>query len=257
MKIVDFIPTEQLKPFIKTYLIIESQDELVNRVLPDTALTIAFRCKGDVNYIKGNNHESLPLSAISGIRKSARLINYSKNTTTVVVHFKEVGAKAFFKEPLHELFDQSVSLDNFFPQQKIAIIEELLTEAKTNNQRIALIEQFLLSGLHDYKPDSLITAAIAIIQSKKGIIKIKDLADTLFISQDAFEKRFRKTIGSSPKQFCYVVRIKSIIYQKQNSQNLIELAFDAGYFDQSHFNKDFKLFTGQTPSEFFKFPSFW
>lgn len=257
MKIVDFIPTEQLKPFIKTYLIIESQDELVNRVLPGTALTIAFRCKGDVNYIKGNNQESLPLSAISCIRKSARLINYSKNTTTVVVHFKEVGAKAFFKEPLHELFEQSVSLDNFFPQQKIAIIEELLAEAKTNNQRIALIEQFLLSGLHDYKPDSLITAAIAIIQSKKGIIKIKDLADTLFISQDAFEKRFRKTIGSSPKQFCYVVRIKSIIDQKQNSQNLIELAFEAGYFDQSHFNKDFKLFTGQTPSEFFKFPSFW
>lgn len=54
-----------------------------------------------------------------------------------------------------------------------------------------------------------------------------------------------------------MVRIKSIIDQKQNNQNHIELAFDAGYFDQSHFNKDFKLFTGQTPSEFFKFPSFW
>ncbi|KQX08826.1 helix-turn-helix transcriptional regulator [Flavobacterium sp. Root420] len=257
MKIVDFIPTEQLKPFVRTYRIIESQDELVNRVLPNTSLAIAFRCKGNVNYIRENRYDNLPISTISGIRKSVRLINYSEQTVTIVILFKEAGAKAFFKEPLHELFEESVSLDNFIPQKKIAIIEELLAEAKTNNQKIAIIEQFLLSRLHDYKPDKLISAAIAIIQSKKGVIKIKELADTLYISQDAFEKRFRKTIGSSPKQFCYVVRIKSIIDQKQDNQNLIDLAFDTGYFDQPHFNKDFKLFTGQTPSEFFKFPSFW
>lgn len=257
MNIIDFIPTEQLRPFIKAYRIIESEDELVNRVLPSTSLAIAFRCKGYVNYIKENQHEKLPVSTISGIRKSVRLINYAKDTATLIIQFKEAGAKAFFKEPLHELFEESVSLDNFIPQQKIAIIEELLVEAKTNNQKIAVIEQFLLSRLHNYKPDNLISAAITIIQSKKGIVKIKELADALFISQDAFEKRFRKTIGSSPKQFCYVVRIKSIIDHKQKNQNLIDLAIDAGYFDQPHFNKDFKLFTGQTPSEFFNFPSFW
>lgn len=257
MNIVDFIPAAQLRPFVKTYRIIESQDELVNRVLPNTSLAIAFRCKGNVHYIGENHNDNLPVATISGIRKSVRLIHYSEDTATVVIIFKEAGAKAFFKEPLHELFEESVSLHNFIPQQKITIIEELLAEAKTNNQRISIIEQFLLSRLHDYKPDKLISAAIAIIQSKRGVIRIKELADTLYISQDAFEKRFRKTIGSSPKQFCYVVRIKSIIDQKQHNQNLIDLAFDAGYFDQPHFNKDFKLFTGQTPSEFFKFPSFW
>jgi len=257
MKIVDFSPTEPLKPFIKTYRIIESQDELVNRVLPGTSLTIAFRCKGDVNYIKENQQDKLPVSTISGIRKSVRLIHYSRDTTTLVVLFKETGATAFFKEPLHELFEESVSLDNFIPHQKINRIEELLAEAKTNNQRIAIIEQFLLSKLYNYKPDQLISAAISIIQSKKGIVKIKELADTLFISQDAFEKRFRKTIGSSPKQFCNVIRIKAIIDQKKHNKNLLDLAIDAGYFDQPHFNKDFKLFTGQTPTEFFSFPSFW
>ena len=257
MNIVDFIPTAQLRPFVKTYRIIESQDELVNRVLPNTSLAIAFRCKGNVNYIRENHHDHLPVSTISGIRKSVRLIHYSTNTATLVILFKEAGAKAFFKEPLHELFEESVSLDNFIPQEKTAIMEELLAEAKTNSQKIAIAEQFLLSRLYDYKPDKLITAAIAIIQSKKGIIKIKELADTLYISQDAFEKRFRKIIGSSPKQFCYVVRIKSIIDQKQHNQNLIDLAFDAGYFDQPHFNKDFKLFTGQTPSDFLESPLLW
>ena len=145
MNIVDFIPTAQLKPFVRTYRIIESQDELVNRVLPNTSLSIAFRCKGNVNYIRENHNDNLPISTISGIRKSVRLIHYSKDTATLVVLFKEAGAKAFFKEPLHELFEESISLDNFIPQEKITIIEELLAEAKTNNQKIAIIEQFLLS----------------------------------------------------------------------------------------------------------------
>lgn len=52
MKIDDCMPTELLRPFIQTYKIIESQDELVNRVLPNTSLAIAFRCKGRVNYTR-------------------------------------------------------------------------------------------------------------------------------------------------------------------------------------------------------------
>lgn len=255
MNIDTHIPTELLKPFIKTYLIIESQDELINRVLPDTSLAIAFRYKGQVNYITDSSRNGLPRSVVSGLRKSVRLINYTKNTGNILVIFKEAGATAFFKEPLHELFEESIPLDNFIPQ--VSIVEEQLAEAQNNHQRITIIEQFLLSKLYDPRPDKLIAAAIQKIHSAKGIIKIKELADTLYISQDAFEKRFRKIAGTSPKQFSSVVRMKSIINQRQYGQTLTEIAFDAGYFDQAHFNKDFKLFTGQTPSDFFKSPPSW
>lgn len=255
MNIDTHIPTELLRPFIKTYLIIESQDKLVNRVLPDTSLAIAFRYKGQVNYITDSLRHGLPLSVVSGLRKSVRLINYIKNTGNILVIFKEAGATAFFKEPLHELFEESVPLDNFIPQ--VSIIEEQLAEAQNNHQRITIVEQFLLSKLYDPRPDKLIAAAIQKIHSTKGIIKIKELADTLYISQDAFEKRFRKIAGGSPKQFSSVVRMKSIINQRPQSRTLTEIAFDAGYFDQAHFNKDFKLFTGQTPTDFFKSPPSW
>lgn len=257
MNIEAHIPTELLRPFIKTYLIIESQKELVNRVLPDTSLAIAFKLKGQVNYITDNNANALPISAISGLRKSVRLINYLKDTSTIIILFKEAGATAFFKEPLHELFEESVSLDNFITQQKISIIEEQLAEAKNNNQRVAIIEAFLLSKLYDYNPDKLIINAIQKIHSTNGSVKIKELSETFYISHDAFEKRFRKIVGASPKQFASIIRMKSIINQKKPSQSLTDTAFDAGYFDQPHFNKDFKLFTGQTPTVFFKSPSFW
>ena len=257
MNIEAHIPSELLIPFIKTYLIIESQKELVNRVLPDTSLAIAFRFKGQVNYITEANANPLPSSVISGLRKSVRLINYLKDTSTILVLFKETGASAFFKEPLHELFEESVSLDNFIARHQISIIEERLAEAKNNNQRVAIIESFLLSKLYNYNPDKLISDAIQKIHSTNGIVKIKKLIDTFYISQDAFEKRFRKIVGTSPKQFASIIRMRSIINLKRPSQTPIDMAFDGEYFDQSHFNKDFKLYTGQTPTEFFKAPSFW
>jgi AraC-like DNA-binding protein len=257
MHLDSHLPAALLQPFVRNYLVIESQEELVNKILPDTSLVIAFRYKGQINYVTGNSRNGLPITVISGLRKSARLINYTNNTGNILVIFKEAGAAAFFREPLHELFEESVSLDHFVAHQKIALIEEQLAGAQNNHQRIAIVEQFLLSKLNNAVPDKLITAAIQKITATKGIVKIKELADTLYISQDAFEKRFRKIAGTSPKQFSSIVRMKSIIGQDGQNQTLTDRAFGAGYFDQPHFIKDFKLFTGQTPTAFFNSPSFW
>jgi len=255
-----YTPTEFLRPFIKTYILVENYGEGsdgVNRVIPDTSLVISFRYKGQVHNESGESRQnSLPASAFSGLRKTVRIFNYSKNAGNILVVFKEAGASAFFRESFHELFEKIVSLDNFIGQQSTSIIEERLAETADNDQRIALIEKFLFSKLFNYKPDKLILTALQKIRSTNGTIKVKDLAIALNISQDPFEKRFRRVVGSSPKQFSTIIRMGSIISGREQEQTFTAMALGAGYFDQPHFNKDFKLFTGQSPSEFFKAPSF-
>lgn len=259
MNIHTILPSALLRPFIRTYLVIESEDSFVNRILPDTSIVIAFRFKGQTNFVHDHITEGLPMSVVSGLRKSVRLVNYVKDTGNILVLFKEAGASAFFKEPLHELFELSLSMDHFIPQQKMCDIEEQLAIAVNNEERITIIEQFLLSKLHSPKPDQLILLAIQKIHEAKGVLKIKELAGALYLSHDAFEKRFRKVAGTSPKQFAAIVRMKSITGQRQKQQNLLlsDIAYNAGYFDQPHFNKDFKLFTGQTPTDFFSTPPLW
>lgn len=257
MNIQTHLPSALLRPFIRSYLVIESDGSFVNRLLPDTSLIIAFRFKGQTNYVQDHVADALPMSVVSGLRKSARRVNYAKDTGNILVLFKEAGASAFFKEPLHELFELSLSLDHFISQQKIADVEEQLNSAVHNEERIAIVEQFLLSKLYNSTPDQLISLAIEKIHTAKGVIKIKELTDTLYISRDAFEKRFRKIAGTSPKQFAAIVRMKLITSHRPQNQLLSDIAYDAGYFDQSHFNKDFKLFTGQTPTDFFNAPPLW
>ncbi|MNL74133.1 Helix-turn-helix domain protein [compost metagenome] len=51
--------------------------------------------------------------------------------------------------------------------------------------------------------------------------------------------------------------MKSVVEKGRTGLTLAQIALEAGYFDQPHFNKDFKLFTGLTPTEFFKSPGLW
>jgi AraC-like DNA-binding protein len=257
MNIETYIPSPVLSPYIRRYRIIESSEERVNRILPDTSFTLALLFRGQVNYIKGGSSVRLPFPVISGLQKTARLINYINHSATVIIQFKETGPAAFFKLPLHELFEQSVSLGHFIPQTKISVIEEQLAEAQNNRQRITLVERFLLSLLAPGPSDAMVEAAVRSIYAAKGFLKVKELASHFCLSQDAFEKRFRKTAGTSPKQFSSIVRMKSVIGSMRQKQPLTDITFDNGFFDQPHFNKEFRLFTGQTPTEFLRSIPLW
>ena len=257
MNVETHLPGKLLSTYIKTYLIIESHEGQINRVFPDTSLVMAFRYKGHVSYIFGDTKMDLASSVVSGLRKSGRLINYSKNTSNLLIVFTEAGASAFIKEPIYELAETSTPLNEFAGYKDAGAIEEQLSEAVNNAKRIELIERFLLSRLHIYKTDKLVLAALNRIKITKGTARIKELADLFCISQDAFEKRFRRVVGMSAKQFSFIIRLRSIVNIDLKKQSLAEVAFNAGYFDQSHFNKNFKLFTGQTPTDFLKSPIFW
>lgn len=257
MKMKKFIPSDALKPYIKNYMIIESKTGTVNKILPDTSIVMAFRLKGEVAFHQGETQTKLPASVITGLRNSSRLINYSKNASTLLVTFKEWGAAAFFNNPLHELFGLHLSLDNLIHARKLNEVEDLLAETKDNKQRISIVERFLLSNVKEIELEPAILSAVEKIKFNKGNIRIKNLAESVSTSIDPFEKKFRRIIGTSPKQFSTIVRVRNFINRYRHSQSLTTAALEAGYFDQSHFIKDFKLFTGQTPKDFFKSPRFW
>jgi AraC-like DNA-binding protein len=252
-----FLPSPALQPYIKNFLIIECEQEMVNRILPDTSIVIVFRLRGHVSYSDNGATHDFPQSVISGIRAQSRLVDYAKDTANLLVIFKEGGAAAFFKEPMHELGSISVSLDYLIDPSKVMAIEEELATACNDNQRILIVERFLLSELKKTPSDLLIGEAIQKIKLSNGDIKIKELVAGLPISRDPFEKRFRKITGTSPKHFAAIIRLKSLIENYTDAVSFTEAAYSAGYYDQAHFIKDFRSFTGQTPHDFFKAPPLW
>ncbi|PSK95322.1 helix-turn-helix domain-containing protein [Taibaiella chishuiensis] len=257
MLIEQFQPAPLLQPYIRHYLVIACAQESVNRILPGNGLTLVFRYQGDVGELGGTQPGLLPRNMLSGMQKSARLIRYAPGSGNVLVLFREAGAAAFFRQPLHELFGTTASLDHLITPTAADHLSEQLATAGSNSERIRVVERLLTSRLQSPVTDPLVAEALGRIQATEGALKIKALAAALYISQDAFEKRFRKTVGASPKQYSALVRMNALVSRGNKDRTFTDIALDAGYADQPHFNKDFRTFTGQSPTDFFLAPPRW
>ncbi|KAA0993521.1 helix-turn-helix transcriptional regulator [Dyadobacter aurulentus] len=244
-----FEPAPCLSPYVKAFVVIESSDTQINRLLPDTCVVAAIRLNGDVLFKEDSGDIRLPMWSLSGLRKSYSIVEYGKNSANILVQFREGGAAAFFNLPVHELFGLNVSLDNFFKPSELAVLEEQLQHVVSIEQKVGIVQQFFMARISYQKADLLIADSVKKIKAANGLINVRNLSDSLYISLDAFEKRFRKSVGTTPKRFADIVRMQALITQVEATGTLLEPALDAGFFDQSHFIRDFKKFTGLTPKE--------
>jgi AraC-like DNA-binding protein len=255
MNIQRYRPSVRLAPYIKEFFIIESDGMMDSRILPDTSLVMALRYKGVVQRVE--TAAAVAPGVITGLRRSHRLMRYSPDTGNLLVLFREGGLGAFSRVPANELFDMTIPAENFFAKAATQDLVDALSEAKDNPTRIRRTEAFLTQQLRGNGPDPLVSEAVRIIKESKGLVKIKDLAHALYISQDPLEKRFRTQVGSTPKQYSSIIRLRNIIDTWSSYPSLTDASYEAGYFDQSHFIKDFRIFTGESPKDFFRSARFW
>ena len=251
MKFETWLPCTALQPYVKYFIVSESSEAKTYKVLPDTSLVMGFQYTGQLAYVNHNSDTLLATAGITGLTDSYRLFKNTACTNSILVVFKETGAAAFLKSPIHELFGESLSLDHFFNTDTLTETEDKLCAAINDRQRITIIEQLLLQHLHQPFTDKLVSKAIDHITQSKGTIRITELARQLNISQSPLEKRFRKVVGASPKKFASIVRIKNV-RSLLNIHNYQQAVYLSGYYDQANFIKDFKTFTGHTPEEYLK-----
>lgn len=162
------------------------------------------------------------------------------------------GGAAFFRVPLHELFGITLPLEEIARRAEVDCTAERVFEATSDNDRVTCVERFLLQRLPLGHTDRLVETAVQAIRSNPASIRVGVLAQGLGLSRDRFEKRFRRVIGSSPKQLASLLRLHQAIRCYRPDKSLTELSFDAGYADQSHFNREFKLAIGESPQRFFR-----
>lgn len=250
MKFDKHLPTEKLKPYIKHFVVSESDTANEYKVFPSSGLVIGFQYKGKLSAIHNSTKTDLSSAGITGISDSYKVFKSSANIGTILVYFTETGFTHFATHPANELFNLSISLQDIFEKHNINEVEEKLASAQNDKQRINIVERFLLSQLKDIQTDKLIIEAVKLIYQSKGAIRIKELHQQLFISQSPFEKRFRKVVGTTPKKFASIIRFNAILNSINSKKSLIEICYENNFFDQAHFIKDFKQYTGNTPENF-------
>jgi len=242
MKFETYLPTDPLKHYIKYIVVSENDLESEYKVFPSSGFVIGFQYKGKLSKIKDNTVTQLSSAGITGIADGYKIFKNSAGIGTILVYFTEIGFTHFATHPANELFNLSLSLDTIFDKSNITEVEERLSIANTDKQRVKIVEQFLVSQLKHIQTDKLIVEAVKLIYQSNGAIRIKALSEKLFISQSPLEKRFRKVVGTTPKKFSSIVRFNTVLEKLNKSKLLTEICYENNFFDQAHFTMDFKQF---------------
>jgi AraC-like DNA-binding protein len=255
---VDLIkPTGVLSKYIQNYFIVETNNPIdflpKERVYPCGNATMVFHYGSPSKFKKQHSGEYIePSLVICGQQTNFYDLSLSGKTGMILIVFKPHGVKSFFNFPITELLNENISLQDLAKNEAIELEDKLLN-SDSNKQRIIHIENFLLKRFTQNNDFERVEHAIKIIKNSNGQIKSQDIAQEVCLGIKQFERNFSKYVGLNPKKYTSIVRFQNVLQMKRKfkNANMYQLAFDNGYYDQSHFNNDFKSLTGLTPKKFF------
>lgn len=149
------------------------------------------------------------------------------------------------------LTNEVIPLQELLKVEAVAIQEKLVL-APTNTDKIEIVETFLLKLLTGVNQKYCLNPLLEEMIKFHGQISIASLANKFQLSTRKLERLFKEQVGVSPKVYARIIRFKHIFNLMQQSHvSRGEAAYLCGYFDQPHFNKDFKDFSGVDPQRYF------
>ena len=169
--------------------------------------------------------------------------------------FRSTGFYRVFNIP-PVLFTNVIEEEEYACNKSLAILHLQLRESKSISQMTACCENYLLTQLANSGAkdpyNSILSVSDCIVSNSNNTIE--KLAYDANMSLKTFERKFIEKVGTSPKLFSSIVRFNKAITLKMSDyrKSWTTIAHDCGYFDQMHFIKDFRRFSGNLPGAFFK-----
>jgi AraC-like DNA-binding protein len=245
-----FAPSEEFSSGIRYFEVVETTLGMTRWLLPDTGFVVAFRFAGSATLLEGAVRQPMPNCAVTGLRGTARRMLTSPHGGLIVAKLREACAGRFLAAPLHELYGQTRSLDQVLSPGEVARTSFRIARAEGDAERVAILEQFFRRIARPWQPDAVVLGAVRAIDAASGSVRVSELARAAAISQDALEKRFRRAVGATPKQYASIVRLRHAIRSYVPGSSLTRVSLEAGFCDQSHFIRQFRQVTGVPPREF-------
>jgi AraC-like DNA-binding protein len=257
MKYQEFPASEVLRPFVKCFYTIEHEHNVVvnDRAYAMGCMEFMFNIgDGSFETGRGTKLSRTPKAELWGqIIKPLNYRSIGKNKLLGVRFFPHT-ASLFMKEPV-SLFNDGVSdvCDILGPDGNE--LHERLACCGHLPDQIMLVETFLLKRMAQFERKNqkfeIVNDAMKQLTREDFFDNIENVAFRYGITSRYLQKLFSDYTGLSPKLYQKIVRFqKSLPLTGKRDMALTEVAYACGYFDQSHFIRDFKFFTDTTPSAF-------
>jgi AraC-like DNA-binding protein len=173
----------------------------------------------------------------------------------VGVHFKPGGAFGFLNLSPAELHNRHVALDDLWGPKAVEL-QDRLNECNTPAAKFRILEHSLLtSPTLRLTRDPAIGFALNRFRGSAQIPAVAQVTNQVGLSPKRFIRLFTEQVGMTPKLFCRVERFQRVLRRLEGRKyvNWTDLALSSGYYDQAHFNNEFRTFSGLCPTTYMLF----
>lgn len=236
------------------WIFLADEDDSFNQVelnLPDGGIDLVFNFgKPYKRFLAPLKNESNTVvsSSLIGQRTFPTAIIQESERYLVAVRFRPNGLQTFSNLNMIEVTNSFLNPRDIW--KDFYCLEEQLFDEETNC--IEKIERWLLAHLI-HPEDKILLESIKIIQSSKGNIALSNLYSYLNIDKSTLEKKFKQKVGIPPKKLAAIYRFNHVVALKTLKPNLTytQISYDCGYFDQAHLIREFKKYSGYSPTTYF------
>lgn len=252
-----FQPSSDLESLVSCYWTLEvlaESDAQRQRIIPDGTIEMAFILGDDIKrYTSENEFIIQPRAMVLGQTIEPFYIEPTGYVNTFAIRFYPYGFANFVSIPIKNLANKETPIELLFGEKTANELEQNIIDATNSIERIEIIENFLLDKLNERTTiDNIVKTTIDALLATNGSASISTILKEDLSKRRQLERKFIKQIGVSPKQLGKVIRLQTALKMLLNkkTEKLTDIAYESEYFDQAHFIKDFKEFTGINPKEF-------
>lgn len=252
-----FHPHPDLDALIKCYWILEvhaGKDSGKQRIVPDGCIEMIFILGDDIKrYTSEDKFIIQPRAIIIGQITEPLFIEPTGYVNSFAVRFYPYGFANFSGTAIKNLANKETPINLLFGDDPAKELEQKIINALNTKHRIEIVEDFLLQKLKDKATiDNIVKATVDTLLLTEGSEAINSILKNHLSKRRQLERKFFKQVGISPKQLGKIIRLQTALKMLLNQQyeSLTKIAYESNYYDQAHFIKDFKEFTGTNPKDF-------
>lgn len=243
-------PSGELSAYVQFFWIGEvrasMEHSFTHRVIATRSPKLVFHYQGRFAEVTATGALKPSFSSgLQGPSKTHARFVAREETGIFGIEFFPWAIPALFSLPAAALTNQYVDLKSLLGHRGQEL-EEKIFAAATGQERVHIATSFLRTLTNRPLPPT-VTAAVQLIDRSKGLMDTDTLLKKTAVSQRQLERLFKEFVGLSPRQYARVTRFETAVGNFRKKVSFTEIALDAGYFDQAHFNHEFLEFTGLHP----------
>jgi AraC-like DNA-binding protein len=249
--------TASLRAHVRNYTgyVEHAAEPLVRREVPSSDVMLIISPDTELRLPNVRDEARPPArhrSFVAALSDTYSLVEHDGYQHGIQVRLTPLGAHALFGLPMKELTNRVVELDDVLGRGADALVGRLW-DIEGWETRFKLLDRLLAARLADARPTSDGVAwAWRRLRDTRGRTEVGALACELGWSHRRLIARFREQIGLPPKTIGRVLRFEHVsrALLRTPDPRLVEVAYDCGYYDQAHLNRDFREFAGTTPGAY-------